>query len=194
MNLSLTLGLLTLVAADITVGVAPFAVLGLDEDHAVELRSRAQEHLAETHRNREVLSAQAIDEAIEALELNGDELRSCLLEETCAARIAREANADELLIGSAAGLGRTFELRLALVDAHRAVIELEVQQTVEGGPNDLSAAIGTQLDRLIPPPQPWYRRWWVWTIAATVLVSAAVVTTVLLLRPDDGQFDTYPLP
>jgi hypothetical protein len=36
------------------------------------------------------------------------------------------------------------------------------------------------------PPRPWYRRWWVWTIAAAV-VGGGVATAVVLTRPAPAE-------
>jgi hypothetical protein len=193
LTLGLSLSLLSLVAADVTVGVAPFTVLGLDEERSGELRQRAQTHLERGRRNREILPLDRIDRAIAELELEGDELHACLRDSSCAAGIAQRARADEILLGSAAGLGRTYELRLSLVESERGVIDRELQQTVEGDEEELSLAIESQLDQLLPA-RPWYRRWWFWTLTATVIAAAAIVTTLLLVLPDDDQRDEYPLP
>jgi hypothetical protein len=40
--------------------------------------------------------------------------------------------------------------------------------------------------QLSPRPQPWYRQWWVWTVAGAV-VSAAVITGVVVGRPATGD-------
>lgn len=195
MNLGLSLFLGTMcLTADLSVGVAPFSVLGLDDDQGAELRRVALERVGSQRRGRQVVSPNIIDLAIENLELGNEALQACLEEGPCAARVARQAHVDQLIVGSAAGLGRTYMLRLNLVDAQRAVIEQEVQQTVEGDLGDLSTAVAEQVDRLLGPP-PIHRRWWFWTLIGGIVVTAAVVTTLVLMLPDDEpQVDTYPLP
>lgn len=191
MPLTLHLGLRVLIWAEITLGVAPFDVLGLEPEQGARLRQLAAEHLAE--HDHQLVEDDAVDAAVGALELEGDELRSCLREGPCAARVARHAGVDQLVVGSVAGLGQTFVLHLALVDAQREVVTDEVQQSVEGQPEVLSVALEEQLDRLLPPPRPWYRRWWFWTAVGAV-VAAAAVTTLVLLWPEQDDIDTYPLP
>ncbi len=191
-GVSLSVGTLLLVA-ELSLGVAPFSVLGLSEEECDELRQVTLELLTSQRRGRQVIAPDVIDAAITDLELGGEELRSCLDEGPCAARIARRANADQLIVGSAAGLGRTYILRLNFVDAEGGVIDY-VQQTVEGGIPDLSEALTEQVNRFLGPP-PLYRRWWFWTaIGAFIFVAAAVVTAVVLTLPEDSQLDTYPLP
>lgn len=189
----MTLSVICLVAELLSVGVAPFSVLGLDEPQAEALRRVASDRLASRRSVRQVVPDADVDAAVAALELEGDALRSCLQDGACASKIARRAGADRLLVGSAAGLGRTYVLRLDVVDAARSTVEEEVQLTVEGELADLSAALVGQVDRLFGPP-PWFRRWWVWTLVGGAVLAAAVVTTVLLLLPDDQPYDTYPLP
>lgn len=191
-GLHLTLGALCLVA-DLSVGVAPFSMLGLEEEQGAVLRRVAMERVGSQRRGRQVVAPATIDAAILELELGGEALQSCLQEGPCAARVARQAQADQLIVGSAAGLGRTYMLRLNLVDAQRGVIAEEVQQSVEGDLSDLSAAVSAQVDRLLGPP-PVTRRWWFWTIIGGVVVAAAAITAVVLFLPDDPQVPTYPLP
>jgi hypothetical protein len=190
---SLSLGSLCLVAELLSVGVAPFSVLGLDEAQADALRQAAVERIASHRSGRQAVPPADVDAAVAALRLAGDELRTCLQDGPCASRVAQRARADRLLVGSAAGLGRTYVLRLNLVDASRSAVSQEVQQTVEGDFDDLSAALVEQVDLLLGPT-PWYRRWWVWTLVVGAVVAAAVVTTVVLLLPGEQPIDPYPLP
>ena len=51
---------------------------------------------------------------------------------------------------------------------------------------------GAALPRHTAPPKravatPWYRRWWVWTLAGVVVVGATVTTTVLLTREPEQR-------
>lgn len=180
-----------LLAAELSIGVAPYSLLGLDTRRGEELRQAAQQRLEEQPRDRQILSSAAIDEAIRALGLEGEALHDCLRDEACAAGIAQRAGVDELLVGSAGGLGNTYVLNLALVRSE-GVIARELQQSVTGE-DALVDVVEAQIDQLLPIHRPWYRRWWVWTIAASVLVGAGVLTT-LLLWPDEPNRDTYPLP
>jgi hypothetical protein len=190
---SLCLGL-TLLAVDLGVVVAPFQVLGLSEDQAVELRRLTEELVSEGRRERTAIPAAELERARQALEIPEEELDACLNDPTCASRLAREAGADELLLGTAAGLGRNYVLHLALIDAHRSVVDREVQGTVVGGFDDLTSALPSQLDRLLPRRQPWYSRWWVWTVAGLVVAGAVVATVLAVTLTDDSGLDTYPLP
>jgi len=187
----LSLGLL---AVDLSVVVAPYEVLGLSEDQAAELLRLTEATIEEGRRNRTLIPSTALEDAREALEIPEDELDDCLSDTMCASRLARRAGADELLRGSAAGLGRNYVLRLALIDAHRSVVDREVQGTVVGSVEDLGAALPEQLDRLLPRERPWYQRWWVWTLVG-VVVAGAALATVLVLTLDDGPgMETLPLP
>jgi len=178
--------------ADLSVAVPPFNALGLNDAQSQELRTATLEILAH---DREVTAPEDTDAALVELELEGEALRSCFQDGPCAARVARAAGADSLVVGSAAGLGGTYVLRLALIDAQRAVIDREVQTTVEGSFEELISSLPEQLENLLPlPPPPWYRRWWFWTIIGTVVATAVIVPTVVLLRPQEPTIDEYPLP
>jgi len=192
LGVSLSLGALCL-AAELGVGVAPFSVLGLEEAQGDALRQTVVERVSAQRRGQHLVSTDAVDEAIVDLNLSGEALQACLEEGPCAARVARRAGADRLVVGSAAGLGRSFMLRLNLVDARREVVEQEVQQSIEGGFDDLSEALAEQVDRLLGPPPIW-RRWWLWTVVGVVVVAAAVVTAVVLTLPEDQRMPTYPFP
>ena len=190
---SLGIGAL-LVAAELAVAVAPFDGLGLAADDVAELR-RVVEDALDARRDLDRVSAAALERAAEELSLSPEEVSSCLRDEPCAARLARGAGADRLLLGSAAGLGRTYLLRLALLDAAGGVVEREVQRTVVGDLGALRTALSEQVERLLPlAARPWYRRAWVWGVVGVGLVAAATALTLgLLLAPRD-DLDTYPLP
>lgn len=187
----LSLGLL---AVELSVVVAPFDVLGLSDEQAAELLRITEESISEVRRNRTLIPSTTLDNAREELEIPVEELDACLGDTTCASRLARRAGADELLLGSAAGLGRNYVLRLALIDAHRSVVDREVQGTVVGNAEDLGAALPDQLDRLLPRERPWYSRWWVWTLVGLAVAGAAVATVLVLVLDNDSDMDTYPLP
>ena len=186
---------MSLLAVDLTVVVAPFEVLGLDADQAGALQQATEELIRDGRRQRTVIPSSELERARQTLELSDDELATCLRDTLCAARLAREAGANELLRGSAAGLGRTYVLRLALIDSRRSVVDREVEGTVVGELGDLtSEALPDQLDRLLPRRQAWYTRWWFWTVVGVVVVGAALATVLALTLPRDQELPTYPLP
>lgn len=43
-------------------------------------------------------------------------------------------------------------------------------------------------------PAPWYKKWWVWTIAGTVVAGSAGIIAYALTRPSPPQGDTQPIP
>ncbi len=182
-------------SVDLSIGVAPFDVLGLSPEQGEALRQRASEMVGDDRRGHRTVNSDAIDNAIEARSFDDEEAqRTCLLEGLCASEIARAAGADELLVGSAAGLGGSYVLRLRLIDARRGVVAQEVEQTVEGGLLDLETALGEQIDRLLPRTSPWYRRWWPWTILGVAVAATAVALAIVFARPQTSPIDTYPLP
>ena len=191
----LALGLLGM-AAELSVGVAPFDALGMSDSEAGELRLVVEHVLGEERDDLTLVVGSEVDRAARELDLEAGEVGACLRDTSCAAELARRAGADQLVLGSAAGLGRTYVLRLALLDARRGVVDREVHRTVVGGLADLRGALPEQVERLIPPPpDPWYRRWWVWTTVAVGLAAvAAAVTLALLLPEEQNPIDTYPLP
>lgn len=185
---------LTLLAVELGVVVAPFEVLGLSDEQAVELQRTTEELIRAGRRQRTLIPSAALERARQELDIADDEVGACLSDPPCAARLARAAGADELLLGSAAGLGRNYVLHLALIDAHRSVVDREVQGTVVGGFEDLTTALPAQLDRILPERQPWYSRWWIWTVAGLVVAGAVVATVLALALPAESDLDTYDLP
>jgi hypothetical protein len=187
----LSLGLL---AVELTVVVAPFEVLGLSSDQSTALQRETEEMIRDGRRQRTLVPSVELERARLELEIGDDELGGCLRDALCASRLARAAGADELIQGSAAGLGRTYVLRLALINAERSVIDREVQGTVVGDLEDLTEALPGQLDRLLPTRTPWYSRWWVWTIVGVTVAAVAVATALALALPDNLDMDIYHLP
>ncbi len=192
-SLWLSVGFLAL-ASELAVAVAPFDALGLEPADASALRAAVEEALGEGRGDLHLVTAAELDRAAAELELVEPSLGSCLREPTCAAALARRAGADRLVVGSAAGLGRTFVLRLALIDSDRGVADREVHRTVVGGFEDLRAALPEQVERLLPRAVvPWYRRWWVWTVAVVGAAMVATAVTLAVLLTDDGM-PIFPLP
>jgi hypothetical protein len=193
-TLPLSVGALV-VAAELAVGVAPFEVLGLGEEDAAELRATVEELLSRGRGDLRLVPGSDVDRAVGGLHLEPGALGVCLREPACAASVARAAGADRLVLGSAAALGRTYVLRLALLDAEREVADREVSRTVVGGPADLRAAMPEQLERLLPLPlRPWYTRWWVWTTVAVGAAAVAAAVTLAVLLPETDDIPVFPLP
>lgn len=71
-----------------------------------------------------------------------------------------------------------FEVRLDGYRVHREVVEVRSRS---------EQVLQIELERL--PSTPWYRQWWVWTIAGTVLAGAVVGTVVpLTWTPGEAEF------
>ena len=195
MAITSTVALLSLVAAEVAVAVAPFDVLGLAEDDAAALRRSMEAYIEGERHDLALVPAARVDQALVDLGVSRDGMGACLREPPCASRVARRAGAERLLLGSAAGLGRTFVLRLALLDAERSVTEREVQGTVVGGISDLTVALPEQLDRLLPRPRAaWYRQWWVWTLVAVGAAAVTLAVALPLTLEQGPDLPSYPLP
>jgi len=192
-GLWLALGLTTLVA-EVSVGVAPFEALGLEDAEAARLRAAAVEHLQRGRSGRRVVEPLELDRQVAEMGLDGAGLRQCLGEPSCAARLSLASGSDELVLGRAAGLGRTYILRLSLLDADRAVIDREVQETIVGDLDDLAAALPAQLDRLLPPRRRWYSSPWLWGTLIVIAAAAAAAVAIVLSTGEPEDVPVYPLP
>lgn len=98
-------------------------------------------------------------------------------------------------------LGRPTPAERAEVEREIAGVEKE-QAEAAARPRAPSAATGKGDDLLVmpagerseapgpPPARPWYKRWWVWTVAGAVVAGAAVGAGVgvALSSPRDAQF------
>ena len=124
-----------------------------------------------------------------------DHPKDCVLRPTCQRGLATALAASGLLVLRAGQLGQTLMLRLTLIDAE-GVKKGSWQEVLH---DRKKASLTRSLERMVnglaprplailPPPRPWYRRWWIWT-AVGVVVTGAVTTAVLLSRDTGPHAD-----
>jgi hypothetical protein len=87
-------------------------------------------------------------------------------------------------------LGDTTLIRVSVFDVARGARQGTWQELLrEQTDRAVSQAMARMVAGFVPPPpapQPWYSRWWVWTIAG-VAVAGSVTAAVLATRDWDGQ-------
>jgi hypothetical protein len=102
--------------------------------------------------------------------------------------VGRSPLAEAVLV--AAG-EREIEIRCDGYRTHRSVLEVRGRQQVEKV-IELEPLVDDAVQSSARTSTPWFRRWWVWTIAGVVVAGAvaAAIAVPLTSGPDEIQFDS----
>ncbi|MCA9664147.1 MAG: hypothetical protein KC503_01120 [Myxococcales bacterium] len=164
------------------VAVLPLQTVGVEAPQRARLQ-RAIERAAR-RREREVVPGH------ETLGATKQACRDAQPDVRCAREAGRALGVDEVLLGGAAALGPTTMIKLRLLDVAEGAVEGPLEQSARG--RRRSARAAAALTRQLLPrlrarssATPWYRRWWVWTIAVAV-VAGAVAIPVTVAATRDG--------
>jgi hypothetical protein len=160
------------------VAIVPVDALAVDGSEGEALRTAVEKQLATASAHHAVPR-----EKLGALD-PGDP--HCRESETCLADAGRQLPADLVLSMTVAGLGSTRLVRSRLIGTKEGLLLQDLQETLTGGPPALDPFAQSLVRRLFPEPEPWYKRWWIWTIAGAVVAGAATTTAVLVTRANSG--------
>ncbi len=124
-----------------------------------------------------------------------DHPKDCVQRPTCQRGLATALAASGLLVLRAGQLGQTLMLRLTLIDAEgvkkgswQEVLHDRKEASLTRSLEHMVNSLAPRPLAILPPPRPWYRRWWIWT-AVGVVVTGAVTTAVLLSRDTGPHAD-----
>jgi hypothetical protein len=156
------------------VAVVPVDALAVDPAEGEALRAAVEKQLSTATAHRAVPR-----EKLGALD-PGD--AHCRESESCLAEAGRQLPTDLVLSMTVAGLGSTRLVRSRLITTKEGLVLQDLQETLMGGAPALDLFAQSLAQRLFPEPNPWYRRWWVWTLAGVAVAGAATTTAVLVTR------------
>ncbi len=160
------------------VAIVPVDALAVESSEAEALRAAVEKQLSTASAHR------ALPRANLGFLDPGD--ARCRESETCLADAGRTLPADLVLSMTIAGLGPTRLVRSRLIGTKEGLALQDLQETLTAGPSAIEPFAHSLVHRLFPEPDPWYKRWWVWTIAGTVVAGAAATTAVLATRSSSG--------
>ncbi|MEM6731654.1 MAG: hypothetical protein AAF658_08865 [Myxococcota bacterium] len=136
--------------------------------------------------DREVLEQWKASDSLEPLPFSDAVPADCADDVVCLQTLGRSASADKVVVYRVGRLGPTTIVRVVAVDVADAAMEQTVQSVLEDGEGSARDAIlqlTQQLAEFYEPPEPWYRRPWVWVAAGAVLVAGTL--GILLLSDED---------
>ena len=189
-------------ATDTPVGETPPAsqdelprllVLALNLDSAVRPETGRQlENLLVTH--LKAIGRHQVMSQADVVTLLGVEQQKQLTGcegDSCMAEIGGALGAQWMVSGTVGALGSRRIITLKLLDVNAALIENQLSKELPDADDDLVEAmreLSYEVLRLEAPVlvQPWYKRWWVWTLAGAVVVggvTAGVVAGVVTSAP-----------
>lgn len=113
----------------------------------------------------------------------------------CAAEAGKRLGSSHVVLGAVGRLGKTWLLRLKLLQVSTSTVDRTVEETLVGPTGELDRSLARATGRLfdLPRPRPWYTRWWVWTLVGAA-VTAAVVVPVVLTRQEPDPYRDIPFP
>jgi hypothetical protein len=124
--------------------------------------------------------------------------RSAPGEDRCALQVGSAARAREVVVGEVGALGKTYLVRLRLVQVEAAVTVRAIEETLFGELDVLVRATGPLADRLfgVSAPsrrRPWYSRWWIWS-AVGAAIAVGIALPVALTRSREPEREQLVLP
>lgn len=160
-----------------SVAIAPVEVIGVPAGEGEALRSAIERQLAgaAAHRSVERGRLGPLDPGSPA----------CRETQACLAEAGLRVPADLVLSLTVAGLGPTRLVRSRLIGTEGGLLLQDLQETLTDGPRALDSYAQSLTWRLFPEPEsrsPWYRRWWVWTVAGALAAGAGATAAVLANR------------
>lgn len=173
------------------VAVMPLKAVGVEPNLARDLRGAIVESVARST-SAEVDPPARVDRASsgrEACATPGPDRQ-----DACAVSTGAALGASHVVAGAVGGLGKTHVVQLRVLHVGQVAPLRSLEETFTGDFSTVLAAAQPMVEKLfeVPPPRPWYTRWWLWT-SVGVAVTAAVVVPVVLTRRDE-PYEVLPLP